>query len=1537
MKNKLKFVGLVAVLLVMVVAVASASSGPQPGDLTVVGTPTIAGDIEVVQPKDATGPGRYIVQLEDEPVATYRGGVEGLAPTSPAALGQDKIDLSSAAAEAYVQYLDKQQAAFVSAASVAVARPVEVAFQYKFAVNGVVMELTPEEAAAVAKLPGVKYIERDVAMPLATDAGPEWIGAPAIWDGSATPNDTGTLGEGVIVGVIDSGINMTHPSFAETGADGYTVQNPYGDGNFVGWCNPDHPNYRPEFVCNNKLIGAWDFADDLTDDDDDGPIDNDGHGSHTASTAAGNFVEAEVYAPTTVVSRMISGVAPHANVIAYDVCGLEIGCFNSSTVAAVEQAIQDGVDVLNESISIGGDVYFGAKQQAYLGAYAAGIVYSRSAGNSGPAPMTVGPEPVWTMSVGASTHNRVFVNSLTDMTSDGGPLADIVGVGFTAGYGPAPIVYAGDFENPNDPGGDPAQCLEPFPAGTFDGEIVVCDRGTIARVDKGANALAGGAGGFVLANVPANGESITGDAHFLPGVHIGAADAVVLREWLANNENTVATISGVDVDLNPANGDIMADFSSRGPGEVDVLKPDVTAPGVDILAAVNDEDGITPDGEPEYGFLSGTSMSSPHNAGSAALLVALYPDWSPSQIRSALMTSAIYEGVAKEDAASPADPFDFGAGRVDLTKAGQVGLVLDVTVSEFIASNPALGGDPKDLNLASMQDSNCYQSCSWSRTVMNPTSMRMTWEATYVGPGTAMVAPSMFTVRGGQSATFDLEVNVLAVAPEMWHFGRVVWSEVDGKAPDVTMPVAFYVKSSTDVDSLTKNVSSTAVANGEIVEYTIEVQNTSTAPATFNLVDPLPENATYVEGSVTGGLTYNQFADGSELLSWSGELGPSGIALTPDLVIGYLSLSSLGVPPFQLPSNCDDGGFLITGLDMVYLGQSYDNAIWSVNGTIEPGSASGLLASASNTSLPSPTPPNNLIAPWWTDLNLCDGGNWYLAGLTDGVNDFTVFEWENVPRFDDLDSRATFQIWILDGTDLVWFAYPENAFTGDTTDGTIGVENSDGTAGAQLYFDGDGTLPDGSADYVIDFFQSDPAVLTYQVVANGDLLNEATLTGGPETVTAWAFTEVVNFTSYLPVIPIQGSEPALPTIAEIAQSNEDFSTLAAALELTGLDAPLDEQGPYTVFAPTNAAFDALPDGVLDDLLADPDALAEVLLYHVVPGSFFAEDVVTFDFLTTLLGQDIQIEVTDAGVILNGEAMVTVTDVAASNGVVHVIDAVLIPEPTPPTITEIVNANEDFSTLGVALEITGLDALLDAPGTYTVFAPTNAAFEALPDGVLDALVNDPDTLSGVLAYHAAGEVLFAADVVALDSITTLNGQDITVEVIDGNVVLNGVAMVVTPDIEASNGVVHVIDAVLIPPEPTIETLVLNEPEFSTLAAAIEIAGLEGVLAGAGPFTVFAPPNAAFDALPDGVLDDLLADPDALAEVLLYHVAPEFLSAAQVAALDSITTAQGEDISVAVVDGNVVLNDSSTVVQTDVIATNGIIHVVDAVLIPPSMMP
>jgi subtilisin family serine protease len=575
-------------------------------------------------------------------------------------------------------------------------------------------------------------------------------------------------------------------------------------------------------LCNDKLIGMYDFTGTT-------PFDDNAHGSHTASTVAGNVVNASLVAPTITYTKQISGVAPHANVISYKACNSlpepAGGCVVSATVAAINQATLDQVQVIN--FSIGGpsrNPWTDPNALAFLGANAAGVFGSVSAGNDGPGSSTIGSpsDSPWVMSVGASTHDRNLPSRLDTMAGGAAAApAAITGKSVAAGYGPAPIVYAGDYGAPLCGAGtaDPttgASSENPFPPGTFDGEIVVCDRGTYGRVAKGANVKAGGAGGMVLVNDAASGDSLIADLHVLPAVHITFDDGAVLEAWLAAGTGHTARITGMVEDIAAANGDVMASFSSRGPNPSvpGVIKPDVTAPGVDIYAAFNTPLAAQPPvgpAVPEYGIISGTSMSSPHAAGAVALLRALRPAWTPNQLKSALMTTgfttlsgsgAEVHGVLKEDAATAATPFELGGGRVELRRAARAGLLLDVNPLAYQSADPGFGGDPKTLNLSSMANENCEGTCSWTRTVTSVASGPVTWTASTAAPSgaTLSVAPASFTLLPGQSQTLTVSLTNSSLPPNAWRFGGVTLSPSNANVPPARLPVAVRV-SGESVDS----------------------------------------------------------------------------------------------------------------------------------------------------------------------------------------------------------------------------------------------------------------------------------------------------------------------------------------------------------------------------------------------------------------------------------------------------------------------------------------------------------------------------------------------------------------------------------------------------------------------------------------------------------------------------------------------------------------------------------------------------------------
>lgn len=751
---------------------------------------------------------RYIVQFEGKPLPLYDGGIAGLAPAS---VVQGRLDPNSASARAYVAHLQRDQSAMIADMS-AKAGVIQIERTHQHALNGVTVRMTKAQADKVRGLPGVRLVERDRALELETATTPTLIGATQVWDGSAT--GVPYQGEGMVVGIIDSGINHEHPSFAAVGGDGYVHVNPLGSGVFLGECT------TIAGLCNDKLIGAYTFLDsqqspvpdEILLPGDAPSTDTDGHGSHVASTAAGNILPNIALPdadgnPSSVVFPQISGVAPHANVVAFKVCAPS--CFFADIVAAVDQAIADGVvDAINHSIgSPGGNPWNSSQAQAFLSARAAGIFVSNSAGNSGPDAGTAeaaGNAP-WVAGVAATTHSRAFPTKML-MNMAGGdttPPADIVGRSLSGAI-TGDIVYAGDFPTANGSQNDtqPEQCLDPFPAGWFTAnQIVLCDRGAIARVAKGQNVRDGGAGGFILGNVDAGATSVNDDPHVIPAIHIDATDANAVRAWLASGTGHTGTITAVDTVLDdPSVADNLAGFSSRGPYTgFDILAPNTAAPGVSVLAAGAEltqgqidlihllyPPNLWESVPGEFGQISGTSMASPHITGTAALIKQARPGWTDAEVLSAIQTTGTYD-LVKEDGVTPADPHDFGGGRVQVAQAINAALVLDESAASFQAANPDTGGDPAALNVAGLVQDRCVLTCAWTRTVTATTAGD--WTASGFDSWVS-VSPASFSLAAGESQVIEITADASALPADTWSFNRAVLTPSDGSLPTTQMPVA---------------------------------------------------------------------------------------------------------------------------------------------------------------------------------------------------------------------------------------------------------------------------------------------------------------------------------------------------------------------------------------------------------------------------------------------------------------------------------------------------------------------------------------------------------------------------------------------------------------------------------------------------------------------------------------------------------------------------------------------------------------------------
>lgn len=796
---------------------------------------------------------RYMVRLIENPAALYQGNIHGFKATSVEHnnTGDRKLNVNDSNVKAYRSYLTQRQDTVISQAEKLISG-LDVKQRTTLAYNGMVIEMTQAQAIKLATVSGIAHIKRETLRYIQTDAGPAFIKAPGIWDGTA--NGSISKGEDMIVGIIDTGINTDSPSFADVGGDGYDHTNPNGEGVYSGDCAAD----EWASLCNDKLIGVHSYpaiTDRYADYNDEVPAngeDYNGHGSHTASTTAGNVLE-NVASGNGVTFDQVSGVAPHANIISYQVCvpgendaiGFS-GCYPSLTVLAVEHAIEAGVDAINYSIGGGSsDPWQDSDSLAFLSARKAGIHVATSAGNSGPDAGTVGSpgDSPWITTVAAGTHNRDIVRNVT---------VDATDYTFTLGSGPeitanvtAPLVYAGTVDAANFEG------CGPFPIDAFKDSMALISRGACAFADKVNNAEAAGATSVIVFNNRDGSATISMaglEGTMIPSVSVTQDAGADIVAQLAATPSLTTTINPTPTLIEVAGGDV-AGFSSRGANAsvADVIVPSITAPGVSIFAAYADEmpEGFKENPSPsEFAFLQGTSMASPHIAGSLTLLASIHPEWSPAEAQSALMLTA-NQATGLQGSEQDANFFDMGAGYANVSAAAQSGLVMDESFAGYMQADPNIGGVPSDINLASMANSKCVESCSWTRTVKATTDANWTATTMVMAEGlTVTVSPEAFELAAGETQELTITANTMEAAAG-WNFANVVLTA--DELPQAQLPVA--VKSSGDnlPDSMTVtgnrktgSITYTGFKSNELVDIQAGIHDKAsllTAPITLNVPD----------------------------------------------------------------------------------------------------------------------------------------------------------------------------------------------------------------------------------------------------------------------------------------------------------------------------------------------------------------------------------------------------------------------------------------------------------------------------------------------------------------------------------------------------------------------------------------------------------------------------------------------------------------------------------------------------------------------------
>ncbi len=887
--------------------------------------------------KGLTGTHSYIVRLVDQAVASYDGHLPQYKATNPRVAqkfgsksfvqkGQTKkqikqslkLDVKKPEVKAYTQYLDSKQQTFLTQASAKASASLVASRSLKYALNGVVVKMTQEQAIKVAGMNSVAFVERDLPKFLNTDTGPTLIGSPNVWDGTATGVEN--QGEGVILGIIDTGINTDHPSFAATGGDGFVHSNPFGTGVFAGDCANSFPG-----LCNDKLIGVHSYGwvtDVYADVDvfgatppDANGEDYNGHGSHTASTAGGNtLLDVDLLDPESGMADSdgvnstgfkfpkISGVAPHANIIAYQVCrpgnsgDTYAGCSGGgSTLAAIDDAIAEGVDVLNYSIGGTSDInpWQNAEEQAFLNANAAGIFVATSAGNSGPGPHTAFKPSPWYAAVAASTHGRTISfdftfdgNDFTYAQSDGPAFSDSI---------TAPVIYSGVVDAANFEG-----CTA-FAPDSFANSMALISRGACSFADKINNAADAGAVAVVVfnntdGNVPIamGGTSET----TIPSAGISQNAGASVVESLAVTPGIEGTINTLP-NLNFGQADDIASFSSRGPTNFpDIIVPSVAAPGVSIYAAYADQHrghDVTGNSPSDLAFLSGTSMAGPHVAGAGALLKSAHPTWTPDNIRSALMMTATQD-VRKEDGVTPADALDMGAGRIRVDMAINAGLVMDETFANYQAANPDEGGDPTTLNIASMGNGACPRTCSWERTFTATVDADWTTSGfSNTGGFTVTVSPESFSLVAGETQTVTVTADMTGFSTGEAAFGGINLTASSASIPAAHLPIYAVANTSTIPAIFEANINRSA--GSVIIPDVTALEITDFTTSTFGLTKATVSQLFSVMDSDNSS-AYDDITDG-QTLSW--------VNLSADSLMLLVELANSESPDLDLRVGLDDG------------------------------------------------------------------------------------------------------------------------------------------------------------------------------------------------------------------------------------------------------------------------------------------------------------------------------------------------------------------------------------------------------------------------------------------------------------------------------------------------------------------------------------------------------------------------------------------------------------------------------------------------------
>ena len=641
-------------------------------------------------PADNDGRFRYMIQFAEKGVLQRQTRARG-----------ERFQANSPQTQTLRAEVMREQTGHIQAMTRALGHELNVSHYFLVTHSGIAARLTPEEAQTVRGLPGIKSVERERMYHTTTFRSPEFIGADQIWDGNAVPGGSGTKGEGIIIAMLDTGLDPTHPSFANDPDCGHGTTEPDKLLSVLDCSSTD-----PTGLCNGP-----------------DPVDHNEHGTHTSSTSGGDTVGTDATPPPFL---QISGVAPCASLRSYKVCPTN-NCPDADIEAGIDSVLIHGdCKIMSFSISGGTDPWID-NDRDFLDLVDADVLVSAAAGNGAVVVGQVNHRGPWVFTVAASTKDQVLHDGGLSASGPGSPPPDTQNIGLDKGSASPDGTPLTDFPIRHFLGQTNEGCsAEPtqFPPGFFDGSVALIHRGGCTFTEKITNAFNAGAAMVVIRNnQPGTVNMDTTGQPNVPAYSCDQTPGDALAAFVdANPTNTTVnfTLHGVG----SSQGDVLADFSLRGPDPApyqDIQKPDITGPGVSIYAAFPIDLGA-------YGTISGTSMSTPHTSGSAALVRAVHSDWTVPEVKSAIMMTS-FNGGTKEDGTTPWDADDVGTGRLDLTKAALAGLVMDETTQHFLDANPNTGGDPKTLNIPSVRNMECTPSCTFTRTVRNTLTSATNWTA----------------------------------------------------------------------------------------------------------------------------------------------------------------------------------------------------------------------------------------------------------------------------------------------------------------------------------------------------------------------------------------------------------------------------------------------------------------------------------------------------------------------------------------------------------------------------------------------------------------------------------------------------------------------------------------------------------------------------------------------------------------------------------------------------------------------------------------